>query len=91
MARVLFFFALLIAAVSAFTAPVQRSAIARPAFVAPKMTPIEVVSEAATFIDNSNLIASSSADNGGLFWPIVGLGGLAAIILGLSPPLKDPN
>jgi hypothetical protein len=66
------------------------TAVTRPTFVgAPKMIPAEVISEVSTFVDNSNLIASNSADFGGLFWPVLGLGGLAGLILFLSPPLKE--
>ncbi len=65
-------------------------AVTRPTFVgAPKMIPAEIISEVSTFVDNSNLIASNSGDFGGLFWPVLGLGGLAGLILFLSPPLKE--
>ena len=37
----------------------------------------------------TNMIATSAADNGGYFFPVVGLGFLGAIILFLAPPLVD--
>jgi hypothetical protein len=45
------------------------------------------LSEIAT--TSSNLIATSSDDFGGAFFPIFGLGLIAATILFLSPPLAD--
>lgn len=36
---------------------------------------------------NANLIATSAEENGGYFYPVAGLGLLAALILYLSPPL----
>jgi hypothetical protein len=38
---------------------------------------------------NANLIATSSDDFGGAFFPILGIGLIAATILFLSPPLAD--
>eukprot|EP00526_Cylindrotheca_closterium_P027147 CAMPEP_0113650484 /NCGR_PEP_ID=MMETSP0017_2-20120614/26867_1 /TAXON_ID=2856 /ORGANISM="Cylindrotheca closterium" /LENGTH=48 /DNA_ID=CAMNT_0000563007 /DNA_START=340 /DNA_END=486 /DNA_ORIENTATION=+ /assembly_acc=CAM_ASM_000147 len=43
-------------------------------------------SEVAT---STNMIASSVGDFGGYFFPVVGLGALAAFILFLAPPLVD--
>ena len=37
----------------------------------------------------TNLIATSSDDFGGAFFPILGIGAIAAFILFLSPPLAD--
>ena len=41
------------------------------------------------FSNNFNLIATSSGDFGGPFFPILGLGLIAATILFLAPPLGD--
>ena len=38
---------------------------------------------------NANLIATSSTDFGGSFYPVAGLTLLGALILYLSPPLED--
>lgn len=37
----------------------------------------------------ANIIATNSGDNGGLFFPVAGLGALSALILFLAPPLKE--
>lgn len=39
--------------------------------------------------NTANLIATSSADNGGAFFPVAGIVSLAALILYLAPPLKE--
>ena len=36
---------------------------------------------------NANLIATSSSDFGGAFWPVAGIVSIAALILYLAPPL----
>jgi hypothetical protein len=67
------------------------STVTRPAFAprteAPKMMvdSVQVNDVAQQF----NLIATSSDDFGGAFFPIFGLGLIAATILFLSPPLAD--
>jgi hypothetical protein len=38
---------------------------------------------------SSNMVASSVGDFGGYFFPLIGLGALAAFILFLAPPLVD--
>lgn len=43
-------------------------------------------SEVAT---STNMVASSVGDFGGYFFPVIGLGALAALILFLAPPLVD--
>lgn len=54
------------------------------------MMPVEVVDVATSNIaQNANLIATSAGDFGGYFYPVAGLGLLAALILYLSPPLAD--
>mmetsp|Transcript_10522 Transcript_10522/g.12649 ORF Transcript_10522/g.12649 Transcript_10522/m.12649 type:complete len:97 (+) Transcript_10522:408-698(+) len=95
MARVLFFLALIIAAASAFVAPAGQASVAGPAFTrsaapeAPKMM-IEGADVAISNVAaNANLIATSVGDNGGYFFPIAGIGALAAFILFLAPPLAD--
>lgn len=40
-------------------------------------------------VTNANLIATNGGDNGGFFFPVIGLGSLAALILYLAPPLVD--
>jgi hypothetical protein len=54
-----------------------------------KMMPVEAVVDSAItgFASNAQLIASSSADFGGNFFPVAGLVALGAFILYLSPPL----
>jgi hypothetical protein len=37
----------------------------------------------------ANLIATNSGDNGGAFFPVIGIVSLAALILYLAPPLVD--
>ena len=37
----------------------------------------------------ANLIATSSGDNGGAFFPVAGIVSLAALILYLAPPLAE--
>jgi len=90
MARVLFVFALIIAAASAFVQPTNH-AVARPAF-APKVAAPQMVAESMQLADiaqTAQLIATSSEDFGGPFFEIFGLGSIAALILFLSPPLSD--
>jgi len=54
------------------------------------MLPVEHIDVAvSSFASNANLIASSSDDFGGYFYPVAGLGLLAVLILYLSPPLVD--
>eukprot|EP00547_Thalassionema_nitzschioides_P002449 CAMPEP_0194203402 /NCGR_PEP_ID=MMETSP0156-20130528/3195_1 /TAXON_ID=33649 /ORGANISM="Thalassionema nitzschioides, Strain L26-B" /LENGTH=52 /DNA_ID=CAMNT_0038929149 /DNA_START=219 /DNA_END=377 /DNA_ORIENTATION=- len=38
---------------------------------------------------SAQLIASNNGDFGGYFFPVVGLGSVAALILFLAPPLGD--
>lgn len=53
------------------------------------MLPVENLDVAlSNFVyNNANLIATSAEENGGYFYPVAGLGLLAALILYLSPPL----
>ncbi|KAL7535735.1 hypothetical protein ACHAXR_006699 [Thalassiosira sp. AJA248-18] len=85
--RSFFLFALLVAAASAFTAPVNTAVATGRTTTAPKMLIDGAVLESAA--NTANLIATSSGDNAGLFFPVAGLGSLAALILFLAPPLKD--
>mmetsp|Transcript_8474 Transcript_8474/g.15974 ORF Transcript_8474/g.15974 Transcript_8474/m.15974 type:complete len:95 (+) Transcript_8474:149-433(+) len=93
MARVLFVFALIIAAASAFVQPsnyaVSRSTFnARPE--APKMTLMEGSDIAVSnVVQNANLVAANVQDFGGYLFPVFGILSLAALILYLSPPLAD--
>lgn len=87
--RSFFLFALLVAAASAFVAPTNQAvATSRPTSAVPVNMMIDgsVLESAAS---TANLIATSSGDNGGLFFPAAGLLSLAALILFLAPPLKD--
>jgi len=47
------------------------------------------VGSSAVSTVNSLLLASNEADFGGYFFPVLGLTLLGAIIVFLSPPLKD--
>jgi len=65
--------------------------VTRPAF-APRVEAPQMIGEGISFSDiaqNANLIATSSDDFGGAFFPILGLGLIAATILFLSPPLGE--
>mmetsp|Transcript_26901 Transcript_26901/g.31297 ORF Transcript_26901/g.31297 Transcript_26901/m.31297 type:complete len:94 (+) Transcript_26901:77-358(+) len=92
MARTLFVFALIVAAVSAFVQPTNH-AVARPAFAqrieSPKMMVEGSDMAVSNLAQNANIIASSVDDFGGFLFPIVGLGLIAFAILFLSPPLAD--
>lgn len=67
--------------------------VSTPAFarVPPqKMMAIDSVDFAASNVAaNANLIASTAGDFGGYFFPVIGIGALAALILFLAPPLAD--
>eukprot|EP00527_Entomoneis_sp_CCMP2396_P009446 CAMPEP_0198139000 /NCGR_PEP_ID=MMETSP1443-20131203/2329_1 /TAXON_ID=186043 /ORGANISM="Entomoneis sp., Strain CCMP2396" /LENGTH=92 /DNA_ID=CAMNT_0043800967 /DNA_START=77 /DNA_END=355 /DNA_ORIENTATION=- len=92
MSRVLFFLALLVASASAFVSPANNAvAFARPAPM--NMVPVEAidVDAVSTFVQNANVIATSSDDFGGAFLPVAGISSLAVLILYLSPPLADEN
>ncbi|KAI2505517.1 hypothetical protein MHU86_8948 [Fragilaria crotonensis] len=88
MFRTALLFAIFVVATQAFVVPANQ-AVATPAFArvtAPKMIPLEATDVAVSNIAaNVNLIAASVDDNGGFFFPIVGLGAIAALILFLSP------
>ena len=63
-----------------------------PAFVAreaPKVNMIENMADFSEVATSTNMVASSVGDFGGYFFPVVGLGALAALILFLAPPLVD--
>jgi len=87
--RSFFIFSLLIAAASAFVAPANTALASsgRTTPQAPKMMVDGAVIESV--ITNANLIATESASFGGAFFPVAGLGSLAALILYLAPPLVD--
>jgi hypothetical protein len=71
-----------------FNLPVSSPAFARTS--APKMTEVVMdVDMISTFAQNANVIATSSGDFGGAFYPVAGLTLLGALILYLSPPLAD--
>lgn len=56
------------------------------------MVPVEMIDASVSqFAANANLIATNASDNGGLLFPVVGLGLLSAIILFLSPPLASDD
>lgn len=55
-----------------------------------KMMPFESVEAITNSVaTSSNVVATTAGDFGGYFYPIAGLGLLAALILYLSPPLVD--
>jgi fructosamine-3-kinase len=87
--RTFFLFSLLVAAASAFVAPANQAvAFSRASTVeAPKMMVDGSVFESAA--STANLIATNSGDNGGAFFPVIGIVSLAALILYLAPPLVD--
>lgn len=87
--RSFFLLALLVAAASAFVAPVNKAVgmSGRSVPMAPKMMIDGSVIESAA--NSANLIATSNGDNGGFFFPVVGLVSLAALILYLAPPLVE--
>jgi hypothetical protein len=63
-----------------------------PAFLAreaPKVNMIENMADFSAAAASTNMIASTVGDFGGYFFPIAGLGALAALILFLAPPLVD--
>ena len=89
MVRSLFIFALLVSVTSAFVAPANRAVANHgrtTSTTAPKMMiDASIVESAAT--NMPNLIATSSSDFGGAFWPVAGIVSIAALILYLAPPL----
>mmetsp|Transcript_1097 Transcript_1097/g.1381 ORF Transcript_1097/g.1381 Transcript_1097/m.1381 type:complete len:91 (+) Transcript_1097:43-315(+) len=87
--RSFFLFSLLVAAASAFVAPVNQAvAFNRASTVeAPKMMIDGSVLDSA--VQTANLIATSSDANGGAFFPVAGIVSLAGLILYLAPPLVD--
>lgn len=69
-----------------------NTSVSSPAFArttAPKMTEAVDVDIVSNFAQNANVIATSSGDFGGAFYPVAGLVLLGALILYLSPPLAD--
>mmetsp|Transcript_105407 Transcript_105407/g.214901 ORF Transcript_105407/g.214901 Transcript_105407/m.214901 type:complete len:89 (+) Transcript_105407:161-427(+) len=87
MIRSLFVFALCIAVASAF-APMINNAVVSPAFESPQMME-NAVTEFSNQVASSQMLASSVGDFGGYFFPVIGIGSLAALILFLAPPLAD--
>eukprot|EP00980_Cylindrotheca_fusiformis_P025824 scaffold14691_cov143-Cylindrotheca_fusiformis.AAC.2 len=84
------FLALCVAAASAFVAPANHAV--GPTFVAreaPKVNMIENMADFSQVAASTNMVASSVGDFGGYFFPVAGLGALAALILFLAPPLVD--
>lgn len=54
------------------------------------MLPIENVDVVVSSVaQNANLIATNADEFGGFFYPVAGIGLLAALILYLSPPLAS--
>mmetsp|Transcript_18925 Transcript_18925/g.29697 ORF Transcript_18925/g.29697 Transcript_18925/m.29697 type:complete len:88 (+) Transcript_18925:66-329(+) len=85
--RSFFLFALLVAAASAFVSPAGQTVGMSRTAEAPNMLIDGSVMESAA--STANLIATSNADNGGMFFPVAGIISLAALILFLAPPLKE--
>ena len=67
------------------------SAVAAPAFVPRETTQLNMIEniDFTSVAATTNMIATSAGDNGGYFFPVVGLSFLGAIILFLAPPLVD--
>lgn len=95
--RAVLFFAMLVAAASAFIAPASNTVAAPRAFnnkartapTAPKMFIEGSDAAVSNAVDNANLIASNVSDFGGYLFPVFGIISLAALILYLAPPLAD--
>lgn len=88
--RSFFLFALIIAAASAFVQPATKAVAfsGRTTPQAPQMiVDGSVLESAVSAVSNANLIATTSGDFGGAFFPVVGLAGIGALILFLAPPL----
>ena len=47
------------------------------------------ITEFSNQVASSQVLASSVSDFGGYFFPVLGIGSLAALILFLAPPLAD--
>ena len=60
-----------------------------PTRVAPRQMIIDGSIIESTVTQATNLIATNGGDNGGFFFPVAGIGSLAALILFLAPPLKE--
>lgn len=60
-----------------------------PTREAPKVNMIENMADFSEIATSTNMVASTVGDFGGYFFPVVGLGALAALILFLAPPLVD--
>mmetsp|Transcript_3808 Transcript_3808/g.5729 ORF Transcript_3808/g.5729 Transcript_3808/m.5729 type:complete len:95 (-) Transcript_3808:204-488(-) len=92
MARILFLFAIIIAAASAFVQPANY-AVSRSTFQARTEAPKMMVEGSdlaiADIAQNANLLAADVQDFGGYLFPVFGLLSLGALILFLSPPLAD--
>lgn len=67
--------------------PTLAAMSGRTAPVVPNMIIDGSVMESAA--STANLIATSSGENGGFFFPVAGIVSLAALILFLAPPLKE--
>ena len=68
--------------------------VSAPALVAreaPQLNMIDpsAVTEFSNQVASTQMIAASVGDFGGYFFPVVGLGSLAGLILFLAPPLAD--
>ena len=57
--------------------------------VAPRQMIIDGSIIESTVTQATYLIATNGGDNGGFFFPVAGIGSLAALILFLAPPLKE--
>lgn len=91
MFRTLFVFALCLISASAF-APIANVAVAAPAFIAeaPQLDMMQnTITEFSNHVATTQMIASNNGDFGGYFFPLLGIGSLAGLILFLAPPLAD--
>merc|ERR1712130_10764 len=91
MFRSLLVIALCVASASAFVP--ANNAVVLPASVAreaPKLNLMEnTMADFSSQVASSQMVASNVADFGGYFFPVIGIGALAALILFLAPPLAD--
>jgi len=89
MFRTLLVFALCLISASAF-APIANHLVATPFAGAEAPQLMEnTITEFSNQVASTQMIAASVGDFGGYFFPLIGIGSLAGLILFLAPPLAD--